>query len=67
MTSEAKEAMALALRLAQTRGDREISSGHLLAGIIDQGDNGALRLLSAAEVDPAMLRSDTLRRMAAAA
>jgi len=67
MTSEAKEAMALALRLAQTRGDKEISSGHLLAGIIDQGNNGALRVLTAAEVDPAALRADAIRRMAAAA
>ena len=67
MTSEAKEAMTLALRLAQTRGDKEISSGHLLAGIIDQGDNGALRLLAAADVNPAALRADAIRRMAAAA
>jgi ATP-dependent Clp protease ATP-binding subunit ClpA len=67
MTAESREAMALALRLAQTRGDREISSGQLLAGIIDQGENGALRLLAAAEVDPAKLRADALRRMSAAA
>ena len=67
MTAESKRAMTLALRLAHTRGDREISSGHLLAGIIDQGDNGALRILAAADVDPAALRADTVRRMAAAA
>ena len=67
MTAESKEALTLALRLAKTRGDNEISSGHLLAGIIDQGDNGALRLLTAADVDPAALRADALRRMAAAA
>jgi len=67
MTAESREAMALALRLAQTRHDKEISSGHLLAGIIDQGNNGALRLLAAADVDPAALRADTVRRMATAA
>jgi ATP-dependent Clp protease ATP-binding subunit ClpA len=67
MTAESKEALALALRLAKARHDSEISSGHLLAGIIDQGDNGATRLLAAADVDPAALRADTLLRMAAAA
>jgi len=67
MTAESKEALALALRLAQARHDNEISSGHLLAGIIDQGGNGAVRLLTAADVDPAALRADTLRRMASAA
>jgi hypothetical protein len=39
----------------------------LLAAIIDQGDNGGLRLLAAAGADPAALRADTLRRMTAAA
>jgi len=67
MTAEAKESMACALRLAQARHDGYVSAGHLLAGIIDQGDNGALRLLSAAEVDAVALRADVLRRMAAAA
>ncbi len=67
MTAEAKESMACALRLAQAQHDGYLSAGHLLAGIIDQGDNGALRLLSAADVDAVALRADVLRRMAAAA
>ena len=67
MTPEAKDSMAHALRLAQARHDGYISDGHLLAGIIDQGDNGALGLLSAAGVDPVALRTDVLRRMSAAA
>jgi ATP-dependent Clp protease ATP-binding subunit ClpA len=67
MTAHAKESMSCALRIAQERGDRYLTAGHLLAGIIDQGDNGALRLLSAADVDPVALRADVVRRMAAAA
>lgn len=67
MTAESKEALALALRIAQDRRDYAISAGHILAGIIDQGDNGALRLLAAADVDPVALRADTLRRISDAA
>lgn len=65
MTQDAKDAIACGLRVAQRRHDREFTAGHLLAGLIDQGDNEALRLLAAAEVDPAALRADVLRRMAA--
>jgi ATP-dependent Clp protease ATP-binding subunit ClpA len=67
MTPEAKEAMACALRLAQTRHDGSLTPGHLLIGIIDQGNNEALGLLAAADVDLAALRADALRRMTAAA
>jgi ATP-dependent Clp protease ATP-binding subunit ClpA len=67
MTPEAREAMERALRLAQSRHDASLTPGHLLVGIIDQGDNEALRLLAAAHVDVAALRGDALRRMSAAA
>ena len=67
LTPEARGALGRALRLAQARGSREITAAHLLGGLIDQGDNGALRLLAAAGVDPAALRADLLRRMSAAA
>jgi Clp amino terminal domain, pathogenicity island component len=46
---------------------REISGGHLLVGIIDHGDNGALHLLDGFAVDVAVLRADVLARLAAAA
>jgi ATP-dependent Clp protease ATP-binding subunit ClpA len=65
MTQDAKDAIACGLRVAQGRHDRELNAGHLLAGLIDQGDNEAVRLLAAAEVDPAALRADVLRRLAA--
>lgn len=67
MTPAAKQALACALRVAQSRHDSSLSPGHLLVGIIDQGDNQALGVLAAAGVDPAALRADALRRMAAAA
>ena len=67
LTPEAKEAMTCALRLAQSRHDANLTPGHLLIGIIDQGDNEALRLLAAADVNLAALRADALSRMAAAA
>jgi ATP-dependent Clp protease ATP-binding subunit ClpA len=67
MTADCKRAVELALRQAHRAGDPALSSGHLLIGIIDQGDNGALRMLESAQVDPAELRADTLRRLSAAA
>ena len=67
LTPEAKDAMARALRLAQSRHDSSLTPGHLLIGIIDQGDNEALRLLAAADVNLAALRADALSRMTAAA
>jgi len=67
MDSESKEALACGLRVAQARHDSAFSPGHLLVGIIDHGDNKAVRMLAAANVDPAALRADVLRRMAAAA
>jgi ATP-dependent Clp protease ATP-binding subunit ClpA len=67
MTPDAKDAIACGLRVAQGRHDREFTSGHLLAGLIDQGDNEAVRLLAAAGVEPAALRADVIRRMTTAA
>src|SRR5260370_17454904 len=47
MTPEAKEAMACALRLVQSRHDRSLTPGHLLIPIIHQRNNEAPRLLAA--------------------
>ena len=66
-TAEAKKALELALRAAVRHRHRGISSGHVLIGIIDQGDNGALRMLAASGVDAAALRADVLARLAEAA
>ncbi|MGN6793338.1 MAG: Clp protease N-terminal domain-containing protein [Streptosporangiaceae bacterium] len=67
MTPDAKEAITRGLRVAQARHDHALTAGHLLAGLIDQGDNGAMRLLAAADVDPAALRADVMARLARAA
>jgi ATP-dependent Clp protease ATP-binding subunit ClpA len=66
-TAEAKKALELALRAAVERRHRELTGGHLLIGIIDQGHNGALDLLSAFAASPAALRADVIARMAEAA
>jgi ATP-dependent Clp protease ATP-binding subunit ClpA len=65
MTADAKRALELAIRAAHRGHDREISSGHLLLGILDQGNNRALTLLTSADVQPAALRAELTRRMAA--
>jgi ATP-dependent Clp protease ATP-binding subunit ClpA len=65
MTADAKRALELAVRAAHRSHHREITSGHLLLGILDQGHNRALTLISGADVQPADLRADLTRRMAA--
>jgi ATP-dependent Clp protease ATP-binding subunit ClpA len=67
LTKELKKSVELALRSAISMRDRQISPGHLLIGIIDQGDNAALRALAGAGIDPGALRLDVLARITAAA
>jgi ATP-dependent Clp protease ATP-binding subunit ClpA len=67
MTKPAKRALELSLRAAVRRGDRSISSGHLLLGVLDLGTGPALSSLMAVSVDPGRLRDETTRRMTAAA
>ena len=67
MTPHAKAALLTALRTARQSGDSSIAPGHLLLGMIDQRENSALSLIAEAGADPAALRAETLRRMAAAA
>ena len=66
-TAEAKKALELALHTVVELRHRELAGGHLLIGIIDQGRNGALDLLSAFAVSPAALRDDVITRLAQAA
>jgi ATP-dependent Clp protease ATP-binding subunit ClpA len=67
LTAGAKKALELALRAAIELRHRELTGGHLLIGIIDQGHNGALDLLSAFAASPAALRADVITRLAEAA
>jgi ATP-dependent Clp protease ATP-binding subunit ClpA len=65
-TTRAKKSLELALRNAVRAGDKEITTGHLLLGVIDQRDNAGLRVLAAAGVEAGALRLELARRMAAA-
>jgi len=64
---DAKQVLVGAVREAQQHGHREISSGHLLIGVLDAGASGALTALREAGTDVPALRSDVLRRLRAAA
>jgi ATP-dependent Clp protease ATP-binding subunit ClpA len=65
-TPRAKKSLELSLRAAVRRHDREINTGHLLLGVIDQRDNAALQLLKAEGVGSDALREEVSRRMTAA-
>jgi ATP-dependent Clp protease ATP-binding subunit ClpA len=64
---DAKQTLAGGARLAVHLSHREITSGHLLFGILDQPGNGALALLRGAGADIEALRADVLRRIGIAA
>jgi Clp amino terminal domain, pathogenicity island component len=61
--TETKRAVACAAHLASGLGHQQMSSGHLLAGILDQQPNGAATALADAGLDLAALRSDVQRRI----
>jgi ATP-dependent Clp protease ATP-binding subunit ClpA len=62
---DARATLVHAVRHAQQLGQREISSGHMLLGVIDQRRNGALTVLTQAGIDIPALRADVLRRIMA--
>jgi len=66
-TRRAKKVMELALRESLQLKHNDIRDGHLLLGLIREGDGLALRVLMDAGVDPGMLRDEVLRRMSEAA
>jgi ATP-dependent Clp protease ATP-binding subunit ClpA len=67
MADDTKQTLVGAVRQAHKHGQREITSGHLLIGILDQPRNGALALMAQTGTDVPALRADVLRRMGAAA
>lgn len=67
LTRPAKKSLELALRAAAKLHSGHISSGHLVLGLIDQGNNGALLTLTATGADIPALRADVVARLAAAA
>lgn len=64
---DARQTLAGAVRKAQHLSHRQITSGHLLLGILDQKENSALTVLAAAGADITALRADVLRRISVAA
>ena len=65
--SDARQALAGAARGAQHLSHHQITSGHLLLGILDQKECGALTVLEQAGADIPALRADVLRRIGVAA
>jgi ATP-dependent Clp protease ATP-binding subunit ClpA len=63
-TPRAKKSLEVALKTAVKRHDQEITSGHLLLGLLGQGNNAALAMLKRAGVQTGALRQDLARRMA---
>ncbi|MFL6073020.1 MAG: Clp protease N-terminal domain-containing protein [Mycobacteriales bacterium] len=65
-TARVREVIKLAAARAREAGQPEVGTGHLLAGLLDEGTNLALRVLSALEVEPAAVRSALAARAATA-
>jgi len=67
VTRPARKSLELGKRAAGQLHSGHISTGHLLLGLIEQGDNGAVAALTAAGVDTGALRADVMARLVAAA
>jgi len=67
VTRPARKSLELGKRAASQLHSGHISTGHLLLGLIEQGDNGAVAALTAAGVDTGALRADVMARLVAAA
>lgn len=67
MADDAKQTLAGAAKQAVRMGHRQITSGHVLLGILGQQHNGALTILAASGADVDALRADVMRRVTTAA
>jgi ATP-dependent Clp protease ATP-binding subunit ClpC len=63
-TPRAKKTLQLTLREATALGQQSIDTGHLLLGIIAEGDGVAITVLNALDVNTEALRETVLNRMA---
>ncbi|WP_377267213.1 Clp protease N-terminal domain-containing protein [Peterkaempfera sp. SMS 1(5)a] len=66
-SDRAKKVLELSLREAVRLKHREIGTGHLLLGLIREGDGLAARVLTEAGADLPGIRADVVRRITAAA
>jgi Clp amino terminal domain, pathogenicity island component/UvrB/uvrC motif len=62
-TRRAKKSLELSLREALQLGDGHIGTGHLLLGLIRQGDNVAVTMLDKLGADPSDLRARVIREL----
>ena len=62
-TRHAKKSLELSLREALQRGDGHIGTGHLLLGLIRQGDNVAVTMLDQLGADLSDLRARVIREL----
>ncbi|WP_283134673.1 Clp protease N-terminal domain-containing protein [Rhizohabitans arisaemae] len=60
-TPRARAVIKLAIDLAGADGAPVVGTGHLLAGMVDEGTNLALHVLRAVDIDPARVRSELAR------
>jgi ATP-dependent Clp protease ATP-binding subunit ClpA len=67
LADDTREILIRAVREAQHTGQRTITSGHVLIGMLDQKSNGALTLLAETGTDVSALRAEVRRRLAEAA
>jgi len=58
----ARKVLELAVREARALGHEHIGTGHVLLGMIQQGEGVAFRVLTTLEVDTGALREDLLAR-----
>jgi ATP-dependent Clp protease ATP-binding subunit ClpA len=65
-TVKARTAVSLAIKAARDSEVARIGTGHLLAGILDEGGNLALQVLRSLEIEPDDLREDLAARQPAA-
>ena len=56
-TDRARTAIRLAVEAARADGAPQVGSGHLLRGVLDEGQNLALRVLAALDVAPERVRA----------
>ncbi len=63
-TPRARSALALAQRSARDTGQRHVGTEHLLLGVLDEGANVGLTVLTSLDVEPADVRVELVASMA---